>query len=69
MGVIPMTRTKAEEKAEEFRRLSQECRATALTLSTEQARAEMLAMADVCDRVAGQQSRGTDIPKQMRHGV
>jgi pyruvate-formate lyase len=52
MGVIPMTRTKAEEKAEEFRRLSQECRATALTLSTEQARAEMLAMADVCDRVA-----------------
>jgi len=35
---------------EEFRRLAQECRATALILSTEQARAEMLAMADVCDR-------------------
>jgi pyruvate-formate lyase len=32
--------------------LAQECRATALTLSTEQARAEMLTMADVCDRVA-----------------
>jgi pyruvate-formate lyase len=43
-----VTRTKAEE----FRRLGEECRAMAQTLSTEQARAEMLAMADVCDRVA-----------------
>ena len=58
-----MTRTK------DFRRLAQECRATAQTLSTEQARAEMLAMADVCDRVAAQQSRGTDVPKQMRRAV
>ena len=38
-------------KPDEFRRLAQECRATAQTVSTEQARAEMLAMADVCDRV------------------
>jgi pyruvate-formate lyase len=50
MGAMAVTRTKAEE----FRRLAQECRATAQTLSTEQARAEMLAMADVCDRVAAQ---------------
>ena len=47
-------------KSEEFRRLAQECRATALTLSTEQARAEMLAMAEVCDRVAAQQTHVTD---------
>jgi hypothetical protein len=60
-----VTRTKAEE----FRRLTQERRATALILSTEQARAEMLAMADVCDRVAAQQSRGTDVRKQMRRAV
>ena len=45
---MAVTRTKAEE----FRRLAEECRATAQTLSTEQARAEMLGMADVCDRVA-----------------
>ena len=46
---MAVTRTKAEE----YRRLAQECRATAQTLSTKQARAEMLAMADVCDHVAG----------------
>jgi hypothetical protein len=56
MGMA-VTRTKAEE----FRRLAQECRATAQTLSTEQARAEMLAMADVCDRVVAQQTHGTDL--------
>jgi hypothetical protein len=48
-------------KAEEFRRLAQECRITAQTLSTEQARAEMLAMAEVCDRVSAQQTHGTDL--------
>jgi pyruvate-formate lyase len=52
---MAVTRTKEEE----FRRLAQECRATAQTLSTEQARAEMLAMADVCDRVAAHY--GTDV--------
>jgi pyruvate-formate lyase len=51
-----VTRTKAEE----FRRLAQECRATALILSTEQARAEMLAMADVCDRMAAHPTHGND---------
>jgi pyruvate-formate lyase len=45
---MAVTRTEAEE----FQRLAEECRAMAQTLSTEQARAEMLAMADVCDRVA-----------------
>jgi hypothetical protein len=57
MGTMAVTRTKAEE----YRRLAQECRATAQTLSTEQARAEMLAMAEVCDRVAAQQTHGTDL--------
>ena len=52
-----MTRTKVEE----FRRLAQECRATAQTLSTEQARTEMLAMAEVCDRVVAQQTHVTDL--------
>ena len=52
---MAVTRTTAEE----FRRLAQECRATAQTLSTEQARAEMLEMADVCDRVAAHY--GTDV--------
>ena len=52
-----VTRTKPEE----FRRLAQECRATAQTLSTEQARAKMLAMADVCDRVAAQPTHGADV--------
>jgi cell pole-organizing protein PopZ len=58
MGMA-VTRTTAEE----FGRLAQECRGTAQTLSTEQARAEMLAMADVCDRVAAQQTHGTDLSK------
>ena len=48
-------------KPDEFRRLAQECRATAQTVSTEQARAEMLAMAEVCDRAAAQQTQGTDL--------
>jgi hypothetical protein len=59
---MAVTRTKPEE----FRRLAQERRATALILSTEQARAEMLAMADVCDRVAAQPTNGTDVRKQGR---
>jgi pyruvate-formate lyase len=53
-------------KAEEFRRLAQECRATAQTLSTEQARAEMLAMADVCDPVAAQPTHGNDLSEAAR---
>jgi hypothetical protein len=59
MGAMAVTRTKVEE----FRFLAQECRATALTLSTEQARAEMLPMADVCDRVAAHPTHGNDGPE------
>jgi pyruvate-formate lyase len=62
MGAMAVTRIKAEE----FRRLAQECRATAQTLSTEQARAEMLAMADVCDRVAAQPTLGNDLSEAAR---
>ena len=47
---MAVTRTKSEE----FRRLAEECRAMAQTVSTEQARAEMLAMAEVCNRAAAQ---------------
>ena len=57
MGTMTVTRPKSEE----FRRLAQECRATAQTLSTEQARIEMLAMAEVCDRVVAQQTHVTDL--------
>jgi pyruvate-formate lyase len=56
-GEMAVTGTKPDE----FRRLAQECRATAQTVSTEQARAEMLAMAEVCDRAAAQQTQGTDL--------
>ena len=59
---MAVTRTRPED----FRRLAQECRATAQTLSTEQARAEMLAMADVRDRVADQPTHGTDVSEQRR---
>jgi pyruvate-formate lyase len=62
MGATAVTRSKAEE----FRRLAQECRATAQTLSTEQARAEMLAMADVCDRVAAHPAYGNDLSEAAR---
>ena len=55
MGTMAVARTKAEE----YRHLAQECRATAQTLSTEQARVEMLAMGEVCDRVAAH--HGTDL--------
>jgi hypothetical protein len=64
MGGHGVTRTKAEE----FRCLAQECRATAETLSTELARTEMLAMANVCDRVAAQQTHG-DLQNQTRHAA
>jgi hypothetical protein len=53
---MTVTRTKSEE----FQRLAQECRATAQILSTEQARAEMLAMAEVCD-CGAHQTHGTNV--------
>ena len=54
----------ARTKAEEYRRLAQECRATARTLSTEQARAEMLAMAEVCESVSAQQKPLLENPNE-----
>jgi pyruvate-formate lyase len=59
---MAVTRTKAEE----FRRLPQECHATAQTLATEQARAEMLAMADVCDHAAAQPTHGNQLSEAAR---
>jgi hypothetical protein len=54
---VAVTRTKADE----YRRLARECRATMRTLSTEEARAHMLAMAEVWERLAAQQDHGTDL--------
>jgi hypothetical protein len=50
-------------KAEEYRRLAQECLATARTVSTEEARANLLAMAQVWQRLADQQDHGSDLTK------
>ena len=52
MGAMAVTRTKVEE----FRRLAQECRA----------RAEMLAMADVCNPVAAQPTHDNDLSEAAR---
>jgi hypothetical protein len=54
------------KRAEEYRRLAQECRATARTLSSEEARNDMLAQADVWDRLADQQNYGTDLSEGTR---
>lgn len=52
-----MTRSRAEE----YRRLAQECRATAGTTSTEEGRAHLLAMAQVWETLADQQDQGSDL--------
>ena len=54
------------KRAEEYRRLAQECRATARTLSSEEARNDMLAQVDVWDRLADQQDYGTDLSEGRR---
>ena len=51
-----MTRTKAQE----YRSLAQECRALARTLSTDEGRAQLIAMAEVWERLADQQGQGSD---------
>jgi hypothetical protein len=51
-----MTRSKAQE----YRSLAQECRALARTLSTDEGRAQLMAMADVWERLADQQEQGSD---------
>jgi hypothetical protein len=40
------------KRAEEYRHLAQECRSVARTLSTPEARSDMLAMADQWERLA-----------------
>jgi len=48
-------------RAEAYRRLAQECRATARNVSTEEGRANLLAMAQVWERLAGEQDQGSDL--------
>jgi hypothetical protein len=47
-------------KAEEYRRLAQECIALALTVSTLDARASLVAMAQVWQRLADEQEQGSE---------
>jgi hypothetical protein len=48
-------------KAEEYRRLAQECLALALTLSTLDGRASLVAMAQVWQRLANEQEQGSEL--------
>jgi hypothetical protein len=48
-------------RAEAYRRLAQECRATARNVSTEEGRANLLAMAQVWERLADEQDQGSDL--------
>jgi hypothetical protein len=52
-----VTRTKAEE----YRRLAQECLAMARTVSTEEARADLMTMAQVWHRLANEQDQRSDL--------
>jgi hypothetical protein len=52
-----VTRTKAEK----YRRLARECLAMTPTVSTEEARASLMAMAQVWLRLADEQTQGTDL--------
>jgi hypothetical protein len=47
-------------KAEGYRRLAQQCLAMAHTVSTEEARASLVAMAQVWQRLADEQVHGSD---------
>jgi hypothetical protein len=47
-------------KAAEYRRLAQECLAMALTLSTLDGRASLVAMAQVWQRLADEQEQGSE---------
>jgi hypothetical protein len=48
-------------RAKEYRRLAEECRAMARTVSTEHGRAHASAMAAVWERLADEQSQGSDL--------
>src|SRR5262249_20370253 len=55
--VMPM----ASKDAEEYRHLAQQCRATARMVSTGEGRTNLLAMAEVWERLADQQDQGSDL--------
>ena len=54
---MAVTRTRAEE----YRRLAQECLAMARAVSREEARANLMVMAQVWQRLADEQDQGTDL--------
>ena len=51
----------ASKDAEEYRHLAQQCRATARMVSTGEGRTNLLAMAEVWERLADQQDQGSDL--------
>jgi hypothetical protein len=53
-------------KAEEYRHLAQECLALALTVSTLDARASLVAMAQVWQRLADEQEQGSEFGPMRR---
>jgi hypothetical protein len=56
-GVMVVTRSKAEK----YGRLAEECLAAVLTVTTEEARASLVAMAQVWQRLADEQNEGSDL--------
>jgi hypothetical protein len=57
-------------KAEQYRELARECRRLAATVSTEEGRSHLAAMAEVWERLADQQERGSDLgeaPARLSH--
>jgi hypothetical protein len=55
--VTSVTRSKAQEYGE----LARECRRLAGTVSTDEGRAHLIAMAEVWERLAAQQEQGSDL--------
>ena len=56
-----MTRSKAQE----YHDLAQQCRRLAATVSTEEGRAHLVAMAEVWERLAEQQEQGSDLSEAL----
>jgi len=48
-------------KAQEYRELARACRTLARTMSTEEGRSHLAAMAEVWERLADQQEQGSDL--------
>jgi hypothetical protein len=55
--VTSVTRSKAQE----YRELARECRKLAGTVSTDEGRAHLIAMAEVWERLVAQQEQGSDL--------